>query len=98
MKRREFIYSAALLSGMLGSNIALRADELKKKNKSCILLWMSGGPSTIDIWDLKPDSPTGGKFKPISTSADGIQIVSASSMIRFSSTHASNNTKIMHLF
>ena len=74
MKRREFIYSAALLSGMLGSNIALRADELKKKNKSCILLWMNGGPSTIDIWDLKPDSPTGGKFKPIPTSADGIQI------------------------
>jgi hypothetical protein len=35
---------------------------------------MSGGPSTIDLWDLKPGAATGGIFKPISTSADGIQI------------------------
>lgn len=74
MLRRDFIYTAALSSSLLGSNIALQADELKKKNKSCILLWMGGGPSTIDIWDLKPDAPTGGKFKPISTSADGVQV------------------------
>lgn len=74
MLRRDFIYTAALSSSLLGSSIALQADELKKKNKSCILLWMGGGPSTIDIWDLKPDAPTGGKFKPISTSADGVQV------------------------
>ena len=35
---------------------------------------MGGGPSTIDIWDLKPGASTGGPFKPISTSADGVQI------------------------
>jgi uncharacterized protein (DUF1501 family) len=35
---------------------------------------MSGGPSTIDIWDLKPDSPSGGQFKPISTNVDSMQI------------------------
>ena len=35
---------------------------------------MGGGPSTIDIWDLKPGAATGGPFKPISTSADGVQI------------------------
>ena len=29
---------------------------------------MSGGPSTIDIWDLKPGAPTGGPFQPIATS------------------------------
>lgn len=74
MLRRDFICTTALSSGFFGTNIALQADELKKKNKSCILLWMNGGPSTIDIWDLKPEAPTGGKFRPISTSADGVQI------------------------
>jgi hypothetical protein len=45
-------------------------EELKKNGKSAILLWMSGGPSTMDIWDLKPKAPTGGPFRPISTTGD----------------------------
>src|SRR6266852_6153651 len=37
---------------------------------------MSGGPPTIDLWDLKPDAPSQirGEFKSIGTSASGIQI------------------------
>src|SRR5262249_26691027 len=31
-------------------------------------------PSTIDLWDLKPDHANGGEFKPIKTNADGVQI------------------------
>jgi hypothetical protein len=54
--------------------IQANAATLKKEGKSCILLWMSGGPATIDIWDLKPDDPNGGEFKPMSTSVPGIQI------------------------
>jgi hypothetical protein len=51
------------------------AQQLRKKNKSCILLWMSGGPSHMDTWDLKPESEkNGGPFKPIATSAGGVQI------------------------
>jgi uncharacterized protein (DUF1501 family) len=46
------------------------ADVLRQRRKSAILLWMSGGPSTIDIWDLKPDSENGGPFKPIETSGE----------------------------
>src|SRR5947209_7797972 len=55
---------------------ALRAaaPALKKKNKSLIVLWMSGGPSHMDTWDLKPDSTNAGDFKPIKTSAEGIEI------------------------
>ena len=51
------------------STTALRAhaDDLKKRHKAAILLWMGGGPATIDIWDLKPGAPTGGTFKPIAT-------------------------------
>ncbi len=54
----------------LGNSLRLHADELKKNRKSAILLWMGGGPSTIDIWDLKPGASTGGPFRPISTSGD----------------------------
>ena len=39
------------------------------------MLWMGGGPSHLDIWDLKPDSEkNGGPFKPIDTSAPGVKI------------------------
>jgi Protein of unknown function (DUF1501) len=51
------------------------AQRLRKANKSCILLWMSGGPSHMDTWDLKPESEkNGGPFKPIATSAGGVEI------------------------
>lgn len=44
--------------------------------KSCILLWMTGGPSHIDTFDLKPDAPAQfrGEFNPIETAVPGIQI------------------------
>lgn len=76
MNRRHFLsHSAAVASSLPFINtLAASSDELKKKSKSAILLWMGGGPSTIDLWDLKPGAPTGGPFKPISTSADGVQI------------------------
>lgn len=43
---------------------------------SVILVWLAGGPATIDMWDLKPDAPEGvrGEFKPANTSADGVRI------------------------
>src|SRR5262245_42558364 len=44
--------------------------------KSCILLFMWGGPAHQDTWDMKPDAPVEirGEFAPISTSVPGIQI------------------------
>jgi len=54
----------------------LRAAEpqLKKENKSLIIMWMGGGPSHMDTWDLKPGEQTGGEFKTIKTSAPGVEI------------------------
>jgi hypothetical protein len=68
MNRRSFLsgFSALPLIGAMSSH----ADEMAKNNKSAILLWMGGGPSTMDIWDLKPKAPTGGPFRPISTTGD----------------------------
>ena len=56
------------------NSLRANAEELRKQHKSAILLWMGGGPSTMDIWDLKPGQATGGPFKQIATSVDGIAI------------------------
>lgn len=76
MNRRHFMSHMAGASAMAASAFALtkaveaNATEMVKKQKSAILLWMGGGPSSIDIWDLKPGSTNGGPFKPISTNGD----------------------------
>jgi uncharacterized protein (DUF1501 family) len=56
------------------SQLSAQAAEMKKKNKSLIILWMGGGPTTIDLWDMKPDSSNGGEHKPKATAASGVQI------------------------
>lgn len=49
---------------------------LPAKAKSCILFFMEGGPSHIDLWDMKPDAPEQirGVFTPIETSLPGFQV------------------------
>jgi hypothetical protein len=44
--------------------------------RGCIFIYLFGGPSHIDIWDMKPAAPDGirGEFKPISTNVPGLQI------------------------
>ena len=78
MSRRHFMGHLAAGASVLPamnfiSHVKANAADLKKRQKACILMWMSGGPPSIDIWDLKPDSKNGGEFKPISTSG-GLQI------------------------
>ena len=65
MTRRHFMNhlagstAAAGAALTLGNSIIAHADELKTNRKSAILLWMGGGPPTIDIWDLKPGGTNG---------------------------------------
>ena len=56
------------------SGLRAQAAEMKKNGKSLVILWMGGGPTTIDLWDMKPDSNNGGEHKPIETAASGVQI------------------------
>jgi hypothetical protein len=56
------------------TDLRAQATTLKKNGKSLIILWMGGGPSTIDLWDMKPDSQNGGEHKPVSTAAGGVKI------------------------
>ena len=45
-----------------------------RRANSVIMVWLSGGPATIDMWDLRPNASEGirGEFREIPTSADGV--------------------------
>jgi uncharacterized protein (DUF1501 family) len=76
MSRRHFMSHLAGSAGAataaltLGNSLRANAAEMKRNGKAAIMLWMSGGPSTMDIWDLKPGATTGGQFRPVSTAGD----------------------------
>ena len=80
MSRRHFMSHLAGAAALAApattftNTLLANAQDMRKRHKAAILLWMGGGPSTMDIWDLKPGAPTGGPFKQISTSADGVAI------------------------
>ncbi len=49
-------------------------DKTPPRKHSVILLWMSGGPSQLDTFDLKPGQANGGPFREIDTTVKGIRI------------------------
>src|SRR6476659_8133424 len=68
----------ASASGWLNVLAAQAAAQtpVVKRQKSCILLWMDGGPCHVDTFDPKPDAGADihGELSAIGTSVDGIQI------------------------
>ncbi len=77
--RRDFFHVGSL--SFLGLSLAdwssLRAvGAAKSDKKNCIFLFLVGGPSQLDTWDMKPDAPAEirGPYRPIPTNVDGIQI------------------------
>lgn len=68
------------LAGLAGLSfpelLRLRATTPASRNKAVILLWMTGGPSHIDTWDVKPEMPSEirGPFKDIPTKLPGVHI------------------------
>src|SRR5438874_11094015 len=84
--RRDFLAvgSAGLLGLSLPGFLAAeaRAKEKAKDDsrsapaKSVILVWLAGGPATIDMWDNKPDAPEGirGEVKSIPTAVPGLAL------------------------
>jgi hypothetical protein len=68
-------------AGVVGSCVSGWFDRLARaaapnpmRKKSCILLWMNGGPSQMDTFDCKPGNENGGPIKEIATSAPGLKI------------------------
>jgi hypothetical protein len=82
LDRRTFLVASGL--SVLGSGITIRAASAtqpasrpgRKIAKSAIMIWLSGGASHIDTWDMKPDAPADyrGLFRPVATSAPGVQL------------------------
>jgi hypothetical protein len=79
LSRRSFLRIGGLGCGVLSLSGLLRADALAKNgrsHKSVIMVFLPGGPSHLDLYDLKPEAPSEirGEFKPIPTAVPGIEI------------------------
>jgi hypothetical protein len=67
------VSTAVSMSGWLGKLAMAAAAAKTTPKRSCILLWMNGGPSTIDLWDLKKEHDNGGPYTEINTTAPGLR-------------------------
>jgi hypothetical protein len=93
----------------------LAADEARgngapaPRADACIVIFLNGGPSHLDMWDMKPDAPEGirGEFKPIASSVPGLQVSEhlprlATAMHRFSLVrsmhHSVNNAHALAVY
>src|SRR5262245_47323091 len=82
ISRRRMLQVGGL--GLMGVSLARLLEarsyaeeaSLLPKADACVLLFLDGGPSHLDMWDMKPDAPEGirGEFKPIDTSLAGCQV------------------------
>jgi hypothetical protein len=79
LSRRDALKLAA--AGVIGYSMsgwlevaAQQAAANPQRRRSCILLWMNGGPSQMDTFDLKPGHANGGPYRAIQTNVPGIRI------------------------
>jgi hypothetical protein len=80
LRRRDFLHAGSLsmlglgLTEMMGLKALGAVDPAKDTN--CIMLFLVGGPSQLDTWDMKPNAPVEirGPYKPIKTNVSGIEI------------------------
>ena len=73
VSRRDFLRSGSL--GAAGLSLA-GVQAAPAKDVNCILLFLVGGPSQFETFDLKPDAPSSvrGPFRPIRTNVPGVEI------------------------
>lgn len=79
LTRRDWMRLSAV--GVVGTclsgwfeRLANAAAPHPARKRACILLWMNGGPSQMDTFDLKPGHANGGPFKEIATRSPGLKI------------------------
>ncbi len=63
------------LPRLLAAEAANASAGIQPRADACVLIFLNGGPSHLDMWDMKPNAPDGirGEFKPIATSVPGMQ-------------------------
>jgi hypothetical protein len=73
--KRSGIAGLGLAAGEL-SRLRAASAPLPVKAKSCVFVFLFGGPSHIDLWDMKPDAPLEirGEFRPVATRMPGIEL------------------------
>src|SRR5262245_24318576 len=78
LSRRDFLRVGALSAGAVGLSLAelAGAGVSSRSDRQCILLFLVGGPSHLDTWDLKPNAPEGvrGPFRPMRTRVPGVDV------------------------
>jgi hypothetical protein len=77
MTRRGFLRIGAFGAGLsLAGLLRARAASASRSARAAIMIYLPGGPSHLDMYDLKPDAPQEfrGEFKPIATNVPGVQI------------------------
>ena len=78
--RRGFLKIGAFGAGLTLADVlrlrALAGTSSKSANKAAIMIYLPGGPSHIDMYDLKPQAPKEfrGEFKPIATNVPGMRV------------------------
>jgi len=77
--RRDFLRIGGLALGGLSLPQLLQAEAqagVSRSHKAVIMIFLAGGPPHLDMFDLKPDAPTGirGEYKPIATNVPGLDI------------------------
>lgn len=108
ISRRQTLQAMAvsltgLTSGSWMPAMAQTVGSSPSQPKAVILLWLNGGPSTIDLWDLKPGHDNGGPFREVATNVPGTRIsenlpqlasmASEFSVIRSMSTREGDHTR-----
>lgn len=75
--RRRFLHTTAGLVGAASCSwlpqLAVAAGADPNRKRSCILLWMAGGPTQTDTFDMKPGHANGGEFKETETNVPGLR-------------------------
>src|SRR4051812_9618913 len=79
LTRREFLRAGIVAAGSLTLPQLLRQEacaQTAARARHCIFVFLNGGPSQLDTFDMKPDAPAGirGPYQPIATSVPGIHI------------------------
>jgi hypothetical protein len=77
--RRKFLQGSVSAAGALSLmswgglfSLPAFAEQVKRTQKRCILLWLCGAPSQFETWDPKPGRPSGGPFRSIPTKLPGV--------------------------
>src|SRR6185437_9379170 len=105
LDRRDFLrFGTVALGGLAWPDCLGAAPSAGRgRARACILLYMDGGPSHLDLWDLKPDAPAEirGPFRSIATSLPGVRVCehlphTARQMHRLTQVRSVRHTETVH--